>query len=173
MCQEPTGLLWIGCLTGLIWIPRFKFGTSTPNINSQSYWPKVISHVMSGTFFLICSPSSHFSSTCCDQEFQLDQLLQNDGEEDAGTKRRRQNCGKIKDHGDEPDIKLSRQAPHPWPTRLRRKSPGILTASTGKTDATTRRNSKPDAASSSQGRLKDAYLGGLMAEVAGETCGDR
>ena len=46
------------------------------------------------------------------------------------------------------------------------KSPGILTASTGKPDARVRRNSKPDAASSSQGRLKDAYLGGLMAEVA-------
>ena len=58
MCQEPTGLLWIGCLTGLIWIPRFKFGTSTPNINSQTYWPKVISHVMSGTIFFICSTSA-------------------------------------------------------------------------------------------------------------------
>ena len=38
-------------------------------------------------------------------------------------------------------------------------SPGIL-------DARARRNAKPDAASSSQGRLKDAYLGGLMVEVA-------
>ena len=47
------------------------------------------------------------------------------------------------------------------------KSPGILKASTGKPDARARRNSKPDAASSSQGRLKDAYLGGLMVEVAG------
>ena len=46
-------------------------------------------------------------------------------------------------------------------------SPGILKASTGKPDARARRNSKPDAASSSQGRLKDAYLGGLMVEVAG------
>ena len=46
------------------------------------------------------------------------------------------------------------------------KSPGILKASTGKPDARARRNSKPDAASSSQGRLKDAYLGRLMAEVA-------
>ena len=46
------------------------------------------------------------------------------------------------------------------------KSPGVLRASTGKSDARARRNSKPDAASSSQGRLKDAYLGGLMVEVA-------
>ena len=46
------------------------------------------------------------------------------------------------------------------------KSPERLKASTGKPDARARRNSKPDAASSSQGRLKDAYLGGSMAEVA-------
>ena len=34
-------------------------------------------------------------------EFQLDLLPQNDGEEDARTKRRRQDCGKIKADGDE------------------------------------------------------------------------
>ena len=51
---------------------------------------------------------------------------------------------------------------HPIASR----SPGILKAFTGKPDARARRNSKPDAASSSQGRLKDADLGGLMAEVA-------
>ena len=48
------------------------------------------------------------------------------------------------------------------------KSPGILKASTGKPDARARKNSKPDAASSSQGKLQDAYLGGLMVEVAGK-----
>ena len=37
-------------------------------------------------------------------------------------------------------------------------SPGKLKASAGKHDARARRKSKPDAASSSQGRLKDAYL---------------
>ena len=42
------------------------------------------------------------------------------------------------------------------------KSPGILTAS-GKLESRMRRNSRPDAASSSQARLQDAYLGGLMA----------
>ena len=47
------------------------------------------------------------------------------------------------------------------------KSPGILKASTRKPDARARRNSKPDAAPSSQGRLKDAYLGGAMVEAAG------
>ena len=46
------------------------------------------------------------------------------------------------------------------------KSPEILKASTGKLDAKARRNSETDAASSCQGRLKDAYLGGLVVEVA-------
>ena len=41
-------------------------------------------------------------------------------------------------------------------------SPGIRKASTGKLEARARRNSKPDA----EGRLKDAYLGGLIVEVA-------
>ena len=42
----------------------------------------------------------------------------------------------------------------------------MLKAFTGKPDARSRINSKPDAASSSEGRLKDSYLGGLMVVVA-------
>ena len=30
--SRPTELLWIGCLTGLIWTPKFKSVTLTPNI---------------------------------------------------------------------------------------------------------------------------------------------
>ena len=37
MYQEPTELHWIGCLTELIWTPRFRFGALTPNINSQTF----------------------------------------------------------------------------------------------------------------------------------------
>ena len=47
------------------------------------------------------------------------------------------------------------------------KSPGILT-STGKPASKMRRNSKSDAASSSQVKLQDAYFGGLMDRVAGK-----
>ena len=47
------------------------------------------------------------------------------------------------------------------------KSLGILRVS-GKPDARERRDSKPDAASSFQGRLQDAYCGGLMDRVAGK-----
>ena len=53
-----------------------------------------------------------------------------------------------------------------WNHPIASKSLGILKASTGKLDARARRNAKPDAASSSQGMLKDAYPGGLMADVA-------
>ena len=47
-------------------------------------------------------------------------------------------------------------------------SPGILEASTGKPDARARSNSKPDAASSSQGWLEDAHFSRLMVKVAGK-----
>ena len=48
--------------------------------------------------------------------------------------------------------------------------PGYSKASTGKPDARARRNSTHHAASSSQGRLKDAYLGGFMVGSSRETC---
>ena len=50
-------------------------------------------------------------------------------------------------------------------------NPGKLMAA-GKTASRTRRNSKPDEAPSSQVKLKDVYLGGLMGE-SGETCRNR
>ena len=49
------------------------------------------------------------------------------------------------------------------------KIPGILIA-TGKPESRMRRNSESDAASSSQARLQDAYLGGLMDTATGKTC---
>ena len=47
---------------------------------------------------------SHFSSLCCAQNFSLISCSQNDGEEDARTQRRGNNCGKITAHSDEPDF---------------------------------------------------------------------
>ena len=89
-------------------------------------------------------------------EFEFDQLHQNDGEEDARTERRRQDCGKIKANSDEPgrDCLDSSSVNSP----IASKSLGTLKASSGKPDARARRNSKPDAASSSQGWLKDAHV---------------
>ena len=45
---------------------------------------------------------SHWTSLPS-QEFQLGQLHRKDGEEGAGTKRRKQDCGEIQANGDEPD----------------------------------------------------------------------
>ena len=99
-------------------------------------------------------------------EFQLDKLLQNDGEEDAGAKMRSKNCGKIKIYSDEPvftcsDKVLIRKSP------IASNSPGKLIAS-GKPESRVRRNSKSDAASGSQVRLQDAYFGGLMDTATGK-----
>ena len=52
------------------------------------------------------------------------------------------------------------------------KSSGKLIAS-GKLESRERRNSKPDAASSSQVKLQDAHLGGLMEKSSRETCRNR
>ena len=47
-------------------------------------------------------------------EFQLDELLQNDGEEGAGTGGRRKNCGVKQSPPQWTWHQLSRQVPHPW-----------------------------------------------------------
>ena len=93
-------------------------------------------------------------------EFQLDELHQHSGEEDAGAKMRSKNSGTIEIYSDEPvftcsDKVLIRKSP------IASNSPGILTA-TEKPESRMRRNSKSDAASSSQVRLQDAFFGGLM-----------
>ena len=165
MCQEPTELLWIGCLTGLILILKFKFDTLIPNINSQTFWPKVISHVTDGTIFsFVQHQPFHLYLPC--KEFQLDKLHQNDGEKDAGTKGRRKKCGKIESTAMNlssivPTSSSSAKSP------IASKSPGILIAA-GKLASRTRRNSRPDDAPSSQARLQDAYLGGLMDTPTGK-----
>ena len=62
---------------------------------------------------------------------------------------------------------MFRQVPHPRKSPIASKSPGILTAQ-GKPESRMRGNSESDAASSSQARLKDAYLGGLMDTATGK-----
>ena len=91
-------------------------------------------------------------------EFQLDKLPQNDCEKDAGTKGRRKKCGKIEIYSDEPVFSWSDKF------LIREKSDCIQrsgeTHSYGKPESRMRRNSKSDAASSSQVRLQDAHRGG-------------
>ena len=58
MFHEPTEFFLIVCVTELIWTPRFKFGSLTPNTRSQTHWQREISHVMNGTIFCVCSTSA-------------------------------------------------------------------------------------------------------------------
>ena len=94
MFHEPTELLWIGCLTGLIWTHKFKSVTLTPNTKSQTCWLKGISHtwwVDQSSSFVKYQP---FQLHLLYQEFQLDKLLHN-GEEDSESKGRRMSCVQV------------------------------------------------------------------------------
>ena len=87
-------------------------------------------------------------------EFQLDKLPWKDREEDVGTEGRRKKCGKIKNElvfacsGKFLNRENSNCIWKPGDTHSHRER--------------MRRNSNSDAASSSQVKLQDAYLGGLM-----------
>ena len=106
MCQEPTELLWIGCLTGLILILKFKIrytdtkhqlaDTLTKGNFTRDEWNSLL-HLFN---------ISHFSSTRCAKNSSVISCSQNDGEEDAGTEGRRKNCGNIKTYSD--DLVFSR-----------------------------------------------------------------
>ena len=158
MCQEPTELLWIGCLTGLISILIFKFDTMIPNINSQTIWPKVISHVTNNLLHLF--NISHFSSACCSRNSSLISLPQTMAKRIQEQNGEERNVAKSKSTA----MNLSSLVPTSSSSAkslIASKSPGILTAS-GRPESRMRRYSKSDAASSSQARLQDAYFGRLL-----------
>ena len=70
MFQGFTELLWICRLTRLIWTPRFKFVSLTPNINSHTFLTQWTSHMMSGTIFHLLK-INQVSSTCCTKNFSM------------------------------------------------------------------------------------------------------
>ena len=158
MCQEPTVLLWIGCLTGLILILEFLFDTLTPNIKSQTFWPKVISHVTNGTIFFICSTSAISVLLAALTKAMAKRIQEQKGEERSVAKSKSTTMN-LSSHA--PTSSSSAKSPIAF------KSPGMRIA-TGKPESRMRRNSKSDTASSSQVRLKDAYLGGLMDTATGK-----
>ena len=162
--QEPTELLWIGCLIRLTQILKFRSGTSTPNITSQTFWPKAISHVTNGTIFLHLFNISHFSSTCCAKDSSLISCTKMMAKRMQEQKEEERMVAKSKPTAMNMSSTVSASSSSAKDP-IASKSPGILRVS-GKPDARERRNAKPDAASSSQGSLKDAYLGGLMDRVA-------
>ena len=103
---------------------------------------------------------SHFSSTCCAKNSSLISCTK------TMAKRMQEQKGEeiIVAKSKSAAMNLSSQVPTSSSSAkspIASKSPGILIA-TGKPESRMRRNSKSDAASSSQVRLQDAYLGGLM-----------
>ena len=81
MFPEPTELLLIGCSIESIWTPKSKSNTLTPKTNSQTCWPREISHVKNGIIFLCLFNISHFSSTNCLE------VMSKRTQEDAGEER--------------------------------------------------------------------------------------
>ena len=60
MFPDPTELLLTGDSIESIWIPKSKSDTLTPKTNSQTFWPREISHVMSGIIFCVLSSTNCF-----------------------------------------------------------------------------------------------------------------
>ena len=56
--DNPQSCSWLVVWFIIIWTPRSKSNTLTPNINSQTYWPTEISHVMNGIICCACSTSA-------------------------------------------------------------------------------------------------------------------
>ena len=67
MFPEPTELLLVGCSIKLIWTPKSKSNTLTPNTNSQTYWPKGNFTRDEWNHLLCLFNISHFSSTVCSE----------------------------------------------------------------------------------------------------------
>ena len=71
MFHGPTELLWIGCLTGLMWTQKFKSVTLTPNTKLADVLTKWNFTRDEWNNLLHLLNISHFSSTCCTKNFSL------------------------------------------------------------------------------------------------------
>ena len=98
--NEPTALLWIGCLTGLDLILKFRFDTLYQTSTRRHFVQRKFHtwRMEQSSWFV---PHQSFQLSLLRSELQLDELPQNDGEKDAGTEGRRKNCGKIEVYSDE------------------------------------------------------------------------
>ena len=103
---------------------------------------------------------SHFSSLGCAQNFSLiscskmAKRMQERKEEDRVAAKSKPTAMNLTSTVSTSSSSVN----HPIASKI----PGRLKAVAGKPDARARRNSKTDAASSSQGRLQDVFLGGLV-----------
>ena len=163
MCQESTELLWIGCLTGLTWSPKIQIrymdtkhqlaDILTKGNFTRDEWNN-LPHLFTIT---------HFSSTCCTKNFSLTSCstlakrIQAQEEERVVSKLRpaMMNISSF-------FIATSSCAAS---SPIASKSPGMPIASEKPRSRMSVEPSSFDAASTSQVRLKDAYLGGLMEKL--------
>ena len=145
-CEEPTEWLLIGCLTELIWTTKnSKTHMLTPKKPTRRHIDKRIN-------------TSHFSSwLVAPKRWQWGYKNKKEDKIVAKSKRTALNLTSTV-----PTSSSSMNSP------TSSKSLGNSKHLQGNLDARARRNSKPDAVSSSQGRLKDAYFGGLMVWSGGE-----
>ena len=154
MCQEPTELLWIGCLTGWILILKVRFDTFdtkhqlADNLTKGNFTRYEWNHLL--CLFNI----SHFSSTSCAKNSSLISCTDKMAKRVQEQKGEDRSVAKSKSTA----MNLSSHVPASSSTA---KIP-IASETTVKPESRTRRNSKSDAASGSQVKLQDAYLGGLM-----------
>ena len=163
MYPEPTELLWIGCLTGLILIPKFRFDTKH----------QLADILIKGNFtrdewndLLRLLNISHFSSTCCAQNSSMISCTKTMAKRMQAQKGK----GRIVAKSKSTAMNLSSHVPASSSSAkspISSSDPGKRTA-TSKPESRMRRNSKSDVASSSQVRLQDACLGGLMDIATGK-----
>ena len=110
---------------------------------------------------------SHFSSTSCAKNSSLISCTTTMAKRMQEQKRTRKKCGKIEIYSDEPVFSCSDKVSSAKKYDCIQRSGD--THSYGETcEQDERKHSKSDAASSSQARLKDAYLGGLMDTATGK-----
>ena len=157
MFHGPTELPWIGCLTGFIWTPRSK-SVLTPNINSQTCWPKEMSNVMSGTILFICSISAISAPFAAPRFFSLiscsTMATRIQDQEEGVVSKSRPAVMNISSF----IATSSSSASSP----IAIIGPGMPIASVKPDSRMSVEPNSLDAASTSQVRRKDAYLGRLM-----------
>ena len=164
MFHEPTELLWNGCLTGLIWTQKIQIryidtkhqlgDMLTKGNFTRDEWSNLL-HLFN---------ISHFRSTCCSKNFRLiscstvAKRIQNQKEDERVVSKSRPAVMNISSC----IATSSSTASSP----IASESPGM--PASGKPDSWMSIDPNSfQAASTSEVRLKDAYLGGLMEDQRG------
>ena len=162
-CFTDPELLWIGCLTESIWTQKSKSVTLTPHTNKQTSGPKGINftrdewshllHLFNMSHFSSLRCTKHFNLICCNTMAKKNQE-QKEGERVVSKSRPAMSVSSY----------LVATSSSAASSPIASKSPGMSGASVKPSRRMKFETSSFDAASASQVRLKDAYLGRLMGE---------